>query len=68
MQNNNVFDQGDSMNRTGKWEWHENDQPIDFSVFEAMTEKERREEIARLEAEARAERNRIDREKKLALV
>ena len=56
------------MNRTGKWEWHENDQPIDFSVFEAMTEKERREEIARLEAEARAERNRIDREKKLALV
>ena len=56
------------MNRTGEWEWHENDQPIDFSVFELMTKEERHAEIARLEAEARKERDRIDNEKKLAVV
>ncbi len=50
------------MNRTGEWRWHENDQPIDFSVFESMTKEERHAEITRLEAEARKGRNRIDNE------
>lgn len=51
------------MNRTGEWKWHENDQPIDFSVFESMTKEERHVEIARLEAEARKERDQIGNEK-----
>ena len=42
--------------------------PDDFSVFESMTKEERHAEIARLEAEARKERDRVDNEKKLAVV
>ena len=49
-------------------EWFEDDRPRDLSKYDGMTEAEIDMRIAELEAEARAERDRIDRERALAVV
>ena len=59
---------GDLMNKTGEWEWFEDDRPIDLTPYLNMSEEERNVEIERLEAEGRAERDRLEREKALALI
>ena len=56
------------MNKTGEWEWVEDDRPIDLTPYLNMSEEERNAEIERLEAEGRAERDRLEREKALALI
>ena len=56
------------MNKTGEWEWFEDDRPIDLTPYLNMSEEERNAEIERLEAEGRAERDRLEREKALALI
>ena len=54
------------MNKTGEWEWHEDDTPIDLTPYLNMPKEERDAMIERLEAEGREERDRLRRERALA--
>ena len=53
------------MNRTGEWEWNEDDTPIDLTPYLNMPKDERDVLIAQLEAEGREERDRLRRERVL---
>ena len=49
-------------------EWYEDDSPRDLSKYMSMSKEELDAEIKKMEAEARSEKERIEREKKLAVV